>query len=86
METHLPPTMPATSYAAMGDGADFFRAVRAAGSGERLVLEENVFVETVLPGPGVLRTLSEAEMAPYRAPFPTPESRRPILQWAREGC
>ena len=84
METHLPPLMPARDYAAMGDGADFFRRVREPGTGERLVLDENVFVETVLPGHGVLRELDPDEMAGYRAPFPTARSRRPILRWARE--
>ena len=84
MEAHVPPGMPAPGYEAMGGGAGFFREVRAAGSGERLVLEDNVFVETVLPEHGVLRALGEAEMDAYRAPFPTPASRRPILQWARQ--
>jgi haloalkane dehalogenase len=33
----------------------------------------------------VLRTLSEAEMDVYRAPFRAPgDSRRPVLQWPRE--
>ena len=84
METHVPPRMPAADYAAMGDGADFFRDIRAEGTGEDLVLERNVFIETVLPAHGVLRTLDEHEMAAYRAPFPTPRSRRPILAWARQ--
>jgi haloalkane dehalogenase len=52
--------------------------------GERLVLEENVFVEKVLPA-GTLRTLSAEEMDAYRAPYRTPgESRRPTLTWPRE--
>lgn len=84
METHLPPAMPAPDYTAMGDGADFFRQIREAGTGERMVLEDNVFVETVLPDQGVLRSLGEEEMAAYRSPFPAPDSRLPILQWARE--
>ncbi len=52
--------------------------------GEALVLERNVFVERYLPG-GVLRTLSDAEMDAYRAPFATPgEGRRPTLTWPRQ--
>jgi haloalkane dehalogenase len=52
--------------------------------GERLVLEENVFVEKVLPA-GTRRTLTTAEMNVYRAPYREPgESRRPTLSWPRE--
>jgi haloalkane dehalogenase len=60
-----------------------FRKFRTPGEGEDMILEANAFVERVLPG-GMLRKLGEAEMAPYRAPFPTPESRRPILAFPRE--
>lgn len=60
-----------------------FRKFRTQGEGEAMILEANVFVERVLPG-GIMRTLSEDEMAPYRAPFPTPESRRPVLSLPRE--
>ncbi|WP_051570907.1 haloalkane dehalogenase [Cryptosporangium arvum] len=60
-----------------------FEEARSPGRGEQLVLEENVFVETVLPG-GVLRTLTDAERDAYRAPYPDPASRRPLLAWARE--
>jgi len=60
-----------------------FRAFRSP-AGEEMVLENNVFVERVLPG-SVLRGLSEAEMAVYRRPFQEPgESRRPTLTWPRE--
>ncbi|MEU9017069.1 haloalkane dehalogenase [Actinomadura sp. NPDC048394] len=50
--------------------------------GEKLVLESNFFVETAFTG-GVLTPLGEDEIRRYLEPYPTPESRRPILQWAR---
>lgn len=60
-----------------------FRELRGS-AGEELVLERNLFVEQILPG-GILRTLSDEEMAEYRRPFREPgESRRPTLTWARE--
>jgi hypothetical protein len=38
------------------------------------------------PVSGVLRTLSEEELAEYRRPFANPgEDRRPTLSWAREN-
>jgi len=52
--------------------------------GETLVLEKNLFVESVLPG-AILRRLSEDEMAAYRAPFANAgEDRRPTLTWPRQ--
>src|SRR3546814_3431988 len=45
---------------------DLFQAFRSQ-AGEELVLQDNVFVEQVLPGL-ILRPLSEAEMDAYREP------------------
>src|SRR6185369_9240969 len=60
-----------------------FQALRSP-AGERMILEQNVFVEQILPG-AVLRPLSDAEMAVYRRPFAVPgEGRRPTLSWPRE--
>jgi haloalkane dehalogenase len=64
-------------------GAELFRALRTPGIGEKLVLEQNLFLEKSL-GVGVKRGLTEAERAEYHAPFPDPASRRPMLQWPRE--
>jgi len=60
-----------------------FEKFRAPGIGEQLVLDANAFVERVLPG-SIVRKLSDAEMAAYREPFPTPESRKPVLALPRE--
>lgn len=62
---------------------DTFLAFRTPGVGERMVLEENIFIEQLVPG-AVLRKLSEAEMQHYRAPFLEPTSRKPMLVWPRE--
>jgi len=66
-----------------GELAEVFRGFRTPGIGEKLVLEENVFIERILPG-AILRKLSADEMNAYRAPFPDAASRRPILAWPRE--
>jgi haloalkane dehalogenase len=53
-------------------------------AGEVMVLEQNVFVERVLPG-SILRKLGDAEMDVYRRPFRSPgEDRRPTLTWPRQ--
>ena len=53
-------------------------------AGEAMVLEQNVFIERVLPG-SVLRKLGDAEMDVYRRPFRSAgEDRRPTLTWPRQ--
>src|SRR5262249_8631041 len=52
--------------------------------GEKMVLEENFFIEKIVPG-AILRKLSDEEMAEYRRPFAEPgEGRRPTLTFPRE--
>ena len=62
---------------------EIFRKFRTPDEGERLILEENAFVERVLPG-SIVRKLTDHEMAVYRAPFPTPQSRRPTWRFPNE--
>jgi haloalkane dehalogenase len=59
-----------------------FRALRSE-KGEAMVLDQNFFVETVLPK-SILRTLSAPEMDAYRAPFADRADRWPTLVWPRE--
>lgn len=80
MEAIVAPTTWDAFHAA---AVDIFRALRSP-EGEKLVLDDNVFVEAVLPG-AVLRRLSDEEMAEYRRPFAEPgEGRRPTLTWPRQ--
>jgi haloalkane dehalogenase len=63
--------------------ADLFKAFRSP-EGEKLVLDDNLFVEGVLPG-AIQRQLTDEEMAEYRRPFTEPgEARRPTLTWPRQ--
>jgi haloalkane dehalogenase len=59
-----------------------FRALRSE-QGEHMVLDENFFVEVVLPK-SIIRKLSDEEMAAYRAPFRNRQARLPTLVWPRE--
>jgi haloalkane dehalogenase len=65
-----------------GEAGGMFRALRSP-AGEQMILDANFFVDTVLPR-GVLRTLTDEEMAAYRAPFVERECRLPTLVWPRE--
>jgi haloalkane dehalogenase len=62
---------------------EIFKKFRTPGEGEKLVLEGNAFVERVLPG-ATLRKFTDDEMAVYRAPFPTPQARRPTWRFPNE--
>jgi haloalkane dehalogenase len=63
--------------------AELFRALRSP-AGEQMILEQNMFIETLLPS-GVLSPLSDEAMTEYRRPYTIPgESRRPTLTWARQ--
>lgn len=70
-------------WADFPDGRDaIFRALRS-DQGERMVLDENFFIEGVLPK-SIIRRLSEEEMEVYRAPYRTRAARLPLLVWPRE--
>ena len=61
----------------------FLEALRS-DAGEKMVLQENFFIEKILPG-AILRKLAPEEMAEYRRPFLEPgEGRRPTLTFPRE--
>ena len=77
MESIIPPSFPQS--APIGGPLGRYRSAE----GEELILEQNQFVEQILPG-SVIRGLTDEEMDYYRAPYPTPASRLPTLQWPRE--
>jgi haloalkane dehalogenase len=64
------------------DVREVFEGFRSP-AGERMVLEQNIFVEGVLRAQ-IQRQLSDEEMGHYRQPFANPgEDRRPTLSWPR---
>lgn len=79
LETILRPT----SWDAFAEPTrEFFTKLRTPGVGEAMILDANLFIEQALPF-GINRPLDPGEHDLYRKPFPTPASRRPILQWTR---
>jgi haloalkane dehalogenase len=62
-------------------GAELFQKFRTP-EGERMILQENMFIEFNLPNGA--KSLTPEDLEVYRAPYPTPESRRPLLAWPRE--
>jgi len=63
--------------------AEMFQALRSE-RGEDMILQQNFFVEHILPA-GILRKLTVEELDEYRRPFREPgEARRPTLAWPRQ--
>lgn len=63
-------------------GAELFRAIRSP-KGEEMILRDNMFIEFNLPF-GVTSGLAADDHDVYRAPYPDPASRKPLLVWPRE--
>jgi len=80
MEAILRPFPPLDPSTEMGRT---FIAFRTPDLGWDMIVNQNVFVEKILPGM-VVRGLTEEEMDHYRAPFLDPESRRPVWRWPNE--
>ncbi len=51
--------------------------------GREFIIEQNGFIEQILPG-AVVRDLTPAEMDAYRAPFVDPASREPLFVWPNQ--
>jgi haloalkane dehalogenase len=63
-------------------GHALFKALRSP-EGERLVLEENIFIEKILPQ-AVMRQLTDEELNRYRSPYwNSGEDRRAMPSWPR---
>ncbi|MER6140339.1 haloalkane dehalogenase [Streptomyces sparsogenes] len=62
-------------------GRELFRAIKTDGVGEAMMLDDNLFIEG-LPDSGVT-PLAAGDADVYRKPYPTRESRLPLLRWAR---
>ena len=63
--------------------AERSRKIRTPGAGEDMVLTQDLFIRQAFTG-GVRTPLGDDDLAAFLAPFPTPESRRPVLAWARQ--
>jgi haloalkane dehalogenase len=60
-----------------------FRRLRTPDIGWDLAVNQNMFIEMLLPG-ATKRQLSDEEMTYYREPFIDPASRKPLWRWPNE--
>ena len=84
MEGVLPSAFPRPTFESMGEEmGNMFRAFKDKEQGHKLVIEDNMFVEQVLPG-FVNRALGDRARAEYGAPYLKAADRKPTLVWPRE--
>lgn len=62
-------------------GRELFQSIKTPGIGEAMILDQNMFIE-ILPG-SVANPLAREDLDAYRKPYPTRDSRLPLLQWPR---
>jgi len=62
---------------------ELFQGFRTPEVGWDMIVNQNMFVEQVLPG-AVVRGLTEAEMDHYREPFQDPANRKPVWRWPNQ--
>ena len=62
---------------------DIFSGFRDRNRGRQMIIDQNIFVEHVLPG-GVVRELTETEHEYYKRPYLEPASREPVYVWPNQ--
>jgi haloalkane dehalogenase len=63
-------------------GRETFRAIKTEGVGEAMILDGEDHIRRGLPAT-MATPLAEEDVAAYLRPYPTRESRVPLLRWAR---
>ena len=65
------------------EARQMFQGFRTPEVGENMLINQNMFVEAVLPA-SILRKLTDEEMNRYREPYLDPPSRKPVWRWPSE--
>jgi haloalkane dehalogenase len=65
------------------EGRQMFQGFRTPEVGENMLINQNMFVEAVLPA-FILRKLTDEEMNRYREPYVDPPSRKPVWRLPNE--
>lgn len=65
------------------DFQQIFKMFRTPEVGWNMIVNQNFFVEKILPG-SVVRALTDKEMDRYREPFIDVDSRKPLWRWPNE--
>jgi len=86
MEGVVAPAYPRPSFESFGNPkvVQLFRSFRDPVKGPEVMMTQNMWIERLLPN-SIMRELTDKEMAMYRAPWPTKESRRPIWRLVQDN-
>ena len=84
MEAMAPPFHPISSYESLGPFEDFLRNINTPGVGEKLIMEQNYFIDEFLKNGSPNGPLSAEIMAEYNRYYPTAQSRKILLDWPRQ--
>lgn len=84
MEAMTPPFIPYESYESLGSFADFVRNIKTPGVGEEMVMNQNILLDQFMRHGGANGSLPDEVMDEYNRYYPTPESRKILLDWPRE--
>lgn len=60
-----------------------FQGFRTPEVGWDMIVNQNMFIEQLLPG-AIVRKITAEEMTYYREPFKKPQSRKPVWRWPNE--
>ncbi len=63
--------------------AQLLKSFRTKDLGWKLVAEQNMFIDQVLPG-GALRGISPEQIVYYNEPYKTPEDRKAVWAWPQQ--
>ena len=69
--------------AMQGKAQEMFRAFRDEEKGRRLLIDQNAFINIMLPR-GMIRPLKSEEMEYYSRPYEEPMAREPLFRWPNE--
>lgn len=84
MEAMAPPFHPIPSYEALGPFEEFLRNINTPGVGEKLIMEDNYFLEQFMRHGSPNGALSDEVMAEYNRYYPDAQSRKILLDWPRQ--
>ncbi|GAB5471311.1 MAG: haloalkane dehalogenase [Rhodospirillales bacterium] len=85
MEAMTPPILPVPGYSDLPPPLEeFLRAIKTPGAGEKLIMEDNYFIDQFLGHGSPNGPLPPETMAEYNRYYPTVESRKMLLDWPRE--
>ena len=84
MEAMTPPFFPIASFEQLGPFEEFLRNMKTPGVGEKIIMEQNYFIDEFLGNGSPNGRLPAAVMAEYNRYYPTSDSRKILLDWPRQ--